>query len=80
MTIILVIYFLYILGFIIFSFLGLYHLWKYGFRGDMTKIAMISYIIISAIIIIFSLMIIISLQWGSFNFPKLEDLVPSFLR
>jgi len=80
MIALLVIYFLYVLGFIIFSIMGLYHLWKYGFRGDMTKITMITYVIVSGLIIIFSLIAILSLNWGGINLPSLDKLIPTFFR
>ena len=79
MTLLLVIYFIYLVGFIIFSILGLYHLWKFGFRGDMCKIAMITYIIVSGLIIFFSLIAILTLNWNGINLPNIEKIIPNFL-
>jgi len=78
MTILIIIYFIYLFGFIIFSILGLYHLWKYGFHGDMCKIVMITYIIISGLIIFFSLIIMLSLNWQGTNFPSPESIFSKF--
>lgn len=80
MAILLIIYFLFIIGFITFSFFGLYHLWKFGFRGDLCKIVMITYVIISGIIIVFSLLITMTLNWSGINFPDFADLIPDIFR
>ena len=79
MIILPIIYLLFVLGFIIFSIFGLYHLWKFGFRGDLCKIVMATYVIVSGIIIFFSLVIILSLNWGATNFPSFGEFIPSFL-
>jgi len=78
MIILPIIYLLFVLGFIVFSILGLYHLWKFGFRGDMCKIVMVTYVIVSGIIIFFSFVIILSLNWGSTALPNFESFIPSF--
>ena len=81
MTILPIIYLLFVLGFILFSIFGLYHLWKFGFRGDLCKIVMATYVIVSGIIVFFSLVIILSLDWGTAaTFPNLEDFIPSFFK
>ncbi|HLC38771.1 MAG TPA: hypothetical protein VJJ80_01440 [Patescibacteria group bacterium] len=80
MIILLLAYLAFLLGFIIISGLGLYHLWKYGFRGDMTKIVMITYIVVTGIIIFFSLAIMLSLKWGSVSFPSIEEFIPQIFR
>jgi len=76
MTILLIIYLLFLVGFIVFSILGLYHLWRYGFQGDMCKIVMITYSIVSGLIIFFSLMIILTLNWSGVNFPSIDNIFP----
>jgi len=77
MTILLVIYLLFLIGFIVFSIFGLYHLWKFGFQGDMCKIVMVTYSIVSGLIIFFSLMIILALNWSGVNFPSINNLLPN---
>jgi len=79
MSIILILYLIYIFGFIVFSVLGLYHLWKYGFQGDITKIVMATYVIVSFLIILFSLVIIMMLDWGSFKTPHIDSTFFNFL-
>ena len=78
MIFLLIIYFIFLTGFIIFSILGLYHLWKFGFRGDMCKIVMITYSIVSGLIIFFSLIIILSLNWNIRTFPNFGNLFSKF--
>jgi hypothetical protein len=76
MIVLLIIYFIFLIGFIIFSILGLYHLWKFGFQGDMCKIVMITYSIVSGLIILFSLIVILSLNWHIRTFPNFGNLIP----
>lgn len=68
MLIILLFYFLFLVGFIVYSVLGVYHLWRFGYIGDLTKPVITAYIVISSIVILFSIVIILTRQWPmSFN-------------
>lgn len=51
MNILIIFFIIYILGFGIFSWAGLYHLWKYGYVGDMTKPVIFIYSILSLLVI-----------------------------
>lgn len=64
----LILYFIVLVVFIIISGMGYYHLWRYGYRGDLTKIIMLGYLVIMGTIIIFSILIMATLNWSSFNF------------
>jgi hypothetical protein len=60
-------YFVFLIGFAIFSVAGMYHLWRFGYVGDLTKPALIIYIVLSSIVIIVSIILILTYSW-SFNF------------
>jgi len=66
MTILLVCYFAFLLGFIFYSALGLYHLWRFGYVGDLTKPAMVVYILASVGVVILTV-ILMSLRIWSTN-------------
>ena len=61
-------YFIFLIGFIIFSLFGIYQTWRYSFRGDISKIILVGYVITTLAIILFSLSVISTLHWGSFHF------------
>ncbi len=63
MIFVLVFYILYLLAFIAFSAMGIYHLWRFGYIGDLTKPVIITYSTISIIIIIFSIVVIATRDW-----------------
>lgn len=63
MTILLICYFIFLLGFIAFSASGIYHLWRFGYVGDLTKPAMIFYIAISISVIIITIIAISIRSW-----------------
>jgi hypothetical protein len=52
-------YLTFVLFFSIFSYFALYHIWRFGFVGDVTKMVVYGYIIISIIIIITSFVLIL---------------------
>ncbi len=64
MIIVLILYILYLIGYILYSTIGVYHLWRFGYIGDLTKPVIIAYISISAIIIIFSVLIVLTRNWS----------------
>jgi hypothetical protein len=55
MNYLIIIYALFLLGFLIYSAAGIYHLWRFGYSGDMSKVIIFIYSIISVSIIIASL-------------------------
>lgn len=63
MVILLVLYFIFLLGFIVYSVAGVYHLWRFGYVGDLTKPIIILYVSIAALIIIVSLILIATRDW-----------------
>jgi hypothetical protein len=63
MAFILIAYFIFIIGYIIYSVAGIYHLWRFGYIGDLTKPAVIFYIIASSIVIIFTVTLILFRPW-----------------
>ncbi|OQB05917.1 MAG: hypothetical protein BWY19_00696 [bacterium ADurb.Bin212] len=68
MLVLLLFYIFYLIAFIVYSALGVYHLWRFGYIGDLTKPVITAYIVISAIVILFSIVIILTRQWPtSFN-------------
>ena len=56
-------YLLYLIIFGIFSYLALYHLWRFGFVGDATKTMMIGYTTTIGIVIIISFVLIAIIPW-----------------
>lgn len=64
--IVLVTYLIFILIFIIFSVAGIYHLWRFGYSGDLSKAIIVIYSFLSAGVIVTSLiMIIVNITLGS---------------
>ncbi len=59
----LIIYAIFLIGYIIYSFFGLYHLWRFGYIGDLTKPAIVLYIVVSIIVIVISLVTIALRPW-----------------
>lgn len=52
------------LVYVVMSFFPIYNLWRFGYRGDLTKAAIVVYILLSLITITFSLILIIFEQYG----------------
>lgn len=82
MMILLICYFIFLAGFIIYSALGLYHLWRFGYLGDLTKPAVIIYLVIVVTTIVLTLMAISFRSWqqpfpqfSQAGFPLIELLV-----
>jgi hypothetical protein len=65
MLILLISYILFLVGFVIYSFSGIYHLWRFGYVGDLTKPAIFIYIFISASVITLSFIAISLRSWPS---------------
>jgi uncharacterized membrane protein len=63
MIFLLICYFVFLVGFIVFSASGLYHLWRFGYVGDLTKPVMVVYIIVAVSIIIATLFAISLRSW-----------------
>jgi len=63
MIYLLTIYILFIVIYAVYSALAIYHLWRFGYVGDLTKPAILYYLIISAIIIIVSIIFISTRPW-----------------
>jgi len=51
MSILIIVFVICLLAFGIFSWAGLYHLWRYGYVGDMTKPVIITYSVLSLAVI-----------------------------
>lgn len=58
MTYIIIPYLIFLVGFIIYSMAGIYHLWRFGYSGDLTKVVIIIYLFLSTAIIAASLLLI----------------------
>ena len=63
MIFLLIIYFVLLLAFIFFSASVIYHLFRFGYVGDLTRPVAILYTVISLIIIIISLILILTRNW-----------------
>lgn len=63
MIYILLIYFLLLAGYAIFSIAAIYHLNRFGYVGDLTKPVIILYSILSISVIIISLVLIALRDW-----------------
>lgn len=63
MLFILLIYVLIVIAYAIYSVLGIYHLWRFGYIGDLTKPVIIVYISISLLMILFSVAVILTRPW-----------------
>ena len=54
-----VFYLLFLIAFVAYSAAGIYHLWRFGFVGDLTRPMIVFYSLIGIIIIIISLVLIV---------------------
>jgi hypothetical protein len=77
MIYLLVAYIIFLVGFVIYSTAGIYHLWRFGYVGDLTKPAIIIYLVISSVIITFSILILFSYSWPA-DFSELLNSGSSF--
>lgn len=57
----LILYLIFLFAFAIFSAFALYHLWQFGFLGDLCKPVAIVYLTCSGVIIFFSFVLILGL-------------------
>jgi hypothetical protein len=57
-----IIYLLFVLVFLVYSAAGIYHLWRFGYSGDLSKAVIYIYSLVSIVIIILSL-VFLSLNW-----------------
>lgn len=63
MVIVIVAYLVFVILYLIFSVAAIYHLWRFGYVGDLTKTAIIIYVISSVVVLAISLMAIITAEW-----------------
>jgi len=56
--IIISIYLCFIAAYLIFSIAGIYHLWRFGYSGDLSKLAILAYSIFSIAIIVSTLSLV----------------------
>lgn len=63
MVYILFAYIVFLVGFVVYSAIGIYHLWRFGYVGDLTKPAIVIYSILVLLIIIISIILISFQQW-----------------
>lgn len=62
------IYFIFLIAYGAYSVAGIYHLWRFGYVGDLTRPAIVLYCLASAGVILFSLLLIASRDWsGGFD-------------
>jgi len=52
-------YAIFVVAFIVYSIAGIYHLWRFGYSGDLSKPAIFLYLLITAVIIVVSSVFII---------------------
>lgn len=64
MTYLLILYFVFLLGFMAYSAAGIYHLWRFGYAGDLTRPIIIIYSFLATFIIIVSLIAILTRDWS----------------
>ena len=67
MTILLVTYIVFVLLFIAYSISGIYHLWRFGYVGDLTKPAIVIYIILSVGVIVLTVLALSLRNWSPIN-------------
>lgn len=65
MIILLICYLIFLAIYLVYSLVGIYHLWRFGYVGDLTRPAIILYVLMSAAIIGLSLLLIASRDWNS---------------
>lgn len=65
MVIVVVAYFIFIVLYLIFSAAAIYHLWRFGYVGDLTKTAIVLYTLLSVVVIAISLMAVSTINWST---------------
>lgn len=65
MVYIIIIYILLLLIYFVYSFAAVYHLFRYGYAGDLTRPIALIYIILSAVIIIFTIIFLLGRDWSN---------------
>ena len=65
MIYILIFYLIILVAYAAYSIAAIYHLWRFGFVGDLTKKAIIIYLILSTVVIVTSLILILTRAWPS---------------
>jgi hypothetical protein len=63
MLYLLITYLIFIVLFIVYSIMGVYHLWRFGYVGDLTKPVIIIYSVFTTTIIVVSLILILTRSW-----------------
>ncbi|MEK9156439.1 MAG: hypothetical protein AAB360_04075 [Patescibacteria group bacterium] len=58
MSYLLTIYLIFLIGYALYSAVGIYHLWRFGYVGDLTKPVIVVYCFVSLAVIGFSLFLI----------------------
>ena len=64
MSILLIVYIVFLIAFIIYSASGIYHLWRFGYVGDLTKPAIVAYVVLSGSLIVLTLLTMSSRSWS----------------
>ena len=63
MIYILILYIIALIGFLVYSAIGIYHLWRFGYVGDLTKPVILVYSIVALVIITISIILIAFQSW-----------------
>lgn len=50
-----VIYFVFLIAYLTFSFAGIYHLRRFGYAGDLTKAIIVAYTLLSVAVVVLSI-------------------------
>jgi len=51
MGVVILIYIVFILAFLVYSAAGIYHLWRFGYSGDLTRFVIVFYALVSFAVI-----------------------------
>jgi len=51
-------YLIFIVSFVVYSAAGIYHLWRFGYSGDLSKVIIVIYSLITLAIIVVSLFLL----------------------
>lgn len=65
MVFLLITYIVFLFGFAIYSAAGIYHLWRFGYVGDLTKPAIFIYVFICLTTIVLTIIAISFRSWPS---------------
>lgn len=60
MSYIILAYIIFLILFVLYSTAAIYHLWRFGYVGDLTKPVMVAYIILSSLVIMSTIVLIIT--------------------